>query len=359
MPRYLLAILKNETDTDHQNWVEACEKYSGIVEYNIIDLVAENWVEKITEKKYDYALLRSPGSIAYYKQLYDERVYIINKVLNIPIYPTFIEQHIYENKRLLSYFLKSGGIPHPRTWVFYRRDEAVTFINKCKFPIVAKTSIGASGRGVEILRNSDDALRYIDNSFSEGGVKRSYFPNFRRGNYVQRLQKRMSNIGESIEYFKEKKKDATIEPQKWFVIFQEYIKAEYEWRCVVINDSYFGHKKLPSFGEKMSGTSKVSWDIPDEELLYFLKDIVDRNGFWSQAIDLFFDRERGYLVNELQCFWGSKNPHQMIKDGKPGRFVYRDNRWVFEEGVFNQNNSYDLRLKHILELLEKVNEETV
>ena len=359
MSRYRLAILKNETSSDHQNWVAACENHSDIVEYDIIDMVAENWLEKIIEKKYDFALLRSPGRIAYYKQLYDERVYILNKVLNIPIYPTFTEQLIYENKRLLSYFLKSSGIPHPRTRVFYRKDEAVAFINSCEFPVVAKTNIGASGSGVEILRTREDALRYIVNSFSKSGIKRYYLPNFRKGNYLQRLMNRMSNVGESIEYFKEKKKAATLEPQKWFAIFQEYIKAEYEWRCVVINDSYFGHKKLPSFGEKMSGTSKVSWDIPDDELLYFLKNIIDRNGFWSQAIDIFFDRERGYLVNELQCFWGSKNPHQMIKDGKPGRFVYRDDRWIFEEGVFNQNNSYDLRVQHVLELLEKVNEETV
>ena len=351
MSRYRLALLKNETSSDHHGWVQACEKYSDIVKYDIINLVAENWLEKILGKKYDFSLIRPPGSIAYYKQMYDERVYIINKVLNIPIYPTFTEQLIYENKRLLSYFLKSSGIPHPRTWVFYRRDEAFNFINNCKFPIVAKTSIGASGRGVEILRNRTDALRYTDNSFSEGGVNRSYLPNFRRGNYLQRLKKRMSNIGESIEYFKEKKKAATIDPQKWFVIFQEYIKAEYEWRCVVINDSYFGHKKLPSFGEKLSGTSKVSWDIPDEELLNFLKDIVDRNGFCSQAIDLFFDSERGYLVNELQCFWGSKNPYQMIKDGKPGRFRFKNGQWVFEEGNFNQNNSYDLRLQHLLKIL--------
>ena len=79
---------------------------------------------------------------------------------------------------------------------------------------------------------------------------------------------------------------------------------------------------------------------------------MTQNGFWSQAVDLFYDKDRGYLVNELQCFWGSKNPHQMIKDDKPGRFVYKNNKWLFEEGKFNENNSYNLRLQHILKLLD-------
>ena len=101
----------------------------------------------------------------------------------------------------------------------------------------------------------------------------------------------------------------------------------------------------------ISGTSRVNWEYPDTELLNFLKKIMTENGFWSQAIDLFYDEHRGYLVNELQCFWGSKNPHQMIKENKPGRFIFKDNQWIFEQGNYNENNSYNLRLQHILQLL--------
>jgi len=353
MKKYKIAILKNETDEDHLEWVKACENYSNQVEYDVIDLITENWMEKVREKEYDFFLTRPPGRIAYYKQLYDERVYIIANVLNLPVYPTIDEQLIYENKRMLAYFLKARNIPHPKTSVFYKEQEAINFIRKSSFPLVAKTNIGAGGSGVKILKSEQEALDYIKNSFSEKGIKRSFGPNIRKGNYLKRLKKRLGNISDTVDYFKEKKRAATIEPQKWFVIFQEYIESDYEWRCVVINNSYFGHKKLRSIGEKISGTSNVSWEIPDENLLNFLKKIVDENGFWSQAIDLFNDKQRGYLVNELQCFWGSKNPHQMIKEGKPGRFIHKNGQWIFEEGNFNRNNSFDLRLQHVLELIEK------
>ena len=78
----------------------------------------------------------------------------------------------------------------------------------------------------------------------------------------------------------------------------------------------------------------MSWDIPDTELLDLLQKIVVENNLWSQAIDLFYNKERGYLVNEMQCFWGSKNPHQMIRNGVPGRFTYKNGSWVFEDGEF-------------------------
>jgi hypothetical protein len=315
-------------------------------------LVAGDWMEQVRQKKYDFFLCRPPGRVAYYKQLYDERVFIINKIMGFPVYPAFNEQIIYENKRLLSYFLKANNIPHPETWVFYNKKEAENFIKSCKLPIVGKSSIGASGSGVKIFYARGKALKYVEDVFSRKGVARSFLPNLRKGDYLKRGLNRLNDIGETVRYFSDKKNAATVDPQKWFVLFQKYIKVDYEWRCVVVNDSFFGHKKIRSFGEKISGTSNVSWDVPDKELLDFVKKIVVDNHFWSQAIDLFYDAGKGYLVNELQCFFGSKNPHQMINKGKPGRFVMQEGKWAFEEGIFNQNNSYDLRLQHVFSLLE-------
>lgn len=351
MPKYNFAILKNETKSDHLLWTDACRKYPDEISYDIIDLSKADWFENITKSNYDLCLLRPPGSIAYYKQLYDERVYIINKILNLPVYPHINEVLVYENKRFLAYYLKAMQLPHPETMIFYTKDEAMHYASCCEMPVVAKTNIGASGTGVKIIKNKSDLYRYIEKVFSNKGIKRYYLPNFRRGDYLSRLKKRLLNVNQAVEYFIDKHRAATVEPQKWFALFQEYIQTDYEWRCVVIGDSYFGHKKLKSFGDKISGTSKVSWEIPDEKLLYFLKDVMEKTGFCSQAIDLFFHKEKGFLINEMQCFWGSKNSHQMIRDGSPGRLIFRNGNWAFEEGEFNQNNSYDLRLRHALSLI--------
>ena len=352
MTTYRFAILRNENPEEHLEWVKACELNPNI-KFDVINLTKNNWLLEIQKKSYDCLLARPSGWASYYKTLYDERIYILNKILNYRIYPSFDEIFIYENKRLLSYYLKAKNIPHPKTWVFYDQAEAEEFIGKAGLPIVGKTIIGAGGSGVRILKNKLAAEKYIHEAFSQKGITRNWSPNIRKRNYSKRLKARLGNIPGTIRYFINKRKAATIDPQRWFVLFQEYIPVDFEWRCVKIGESYFAHKKLRSIGEMISGTSNVSWDGPPEILLEFMKDVSGKGNLLSQAIDIFEDEKGSYLVNELQCFWGSKNPHQMILDGIPGRYIHKGGQWVFEEGEFNANNSYNLRLKHVIQLLDE------
>jgi len=143
-----VAIIRNEDPNSSNNWGISCEKLK--IEYDIIDLSSYTWLDKIKGHNYDFLLLKPPGILSHFKTLYDERVYIISKVLKYITYPSYEECIIYENKKFLSYFLQSNNIPHPRTEVFYKKEEALEFIKKCSFPIVSKTSIGASGSGVQV-----------------------------------------------------------------------------------------------------------------------------------------------------------------------------------------------------------------
>jgi hypothetical protein len=350
---YKLAILKNETETDHLGWVDACRKNNNLVDFKIIDLTRDDWLKNVTADKFDMYLTRPPGAVGYFKQLYDERIYVLSRILAKNIYPSYEEILIYENKRMLTYWLMAEGIPHPRTRIFYDKTEAGNFAKNCSLPLVAKTAIGGGGSGIKIIKSKQILLEYINSAFSHKGIVRRGGPNLRKGDLLKRLFKRLGNIPGSFQYFKKKYETAKIDPQRWFVIFQEYIKTDFEWRAVRIGDSYFAHKKLKTWGEMFSGTSEVSWDGPSEELLDFLKNVTDKRKFLCQAVDMFEPEPGKFLVNEMQCFWGSKNPHQMIIDGKPGRYTRKNGGWSFEGGHFNANNSYDLRLGHIIELLKR------
>lgn len=61
-----------------------------------------------------------------------------------------------------------------------------------------------------------------------------------------------------------------------------------------------------------------------------------------------------YYVNELQSLFGSYNPSQMYINNIPGRFVYNDNRWLFEEGLFNGNGSANLRVEDFINKLTDI-----
>lgn len=344
-----IIILKNESPDDHLLWVKACDSFSEQLEYRIVDLTRDDWLEVIQSQPFDILLAKPYGLTAFFKQLYDERIYILAKVLKYPVFPKAEEIFIYENKRFLSYWLKANSIPHPRTDVFYYQQEALDFLISRTFPIAGKTNIGASGSGVRILDSLAEAKIYVKRTFSSKGAPKRWGPNFEKGNLLKRGLHYIFHPGDirrKLRIYRTDKYDI----QKGFVIFQEYIHHDYEWRVVRIGDSFFAHKKL-KIGEKASGRQRKEFCTPPLGLLNFVKEITDKYQFYSQAVDIFETKDRGYLVNEMQCIFGQPVPYLMLVDGKPGRYRFINNNWAFEEGDFNQNESYDLRIKHILEMV--------
>lgn len=349
--KYKLAILSNEIEDDHKLWVKACEDFSELIEFKVINLTKSNWLERISEYNFDYYLAKPPGLTARFKQLYDERIYLIENYLKLPLYPSANEIFIYENKRFFYSWLRINNLPHPATKIFYNQSEAMDFICNSQFPLVAKNNIGASGSGVKILKNNHEAADYVNRSFSEMGAFRKSYPKIFKGNLLRRINYYWKNP-EEIKTRKAKYQAIRSDRQIGYVILQEFIPHSFEWRVVVIGDSYFAHKKLKS-GEKASGSLLKNYDNPPLYLFDFVKPIMQNNNFYSQAIDIFEPRKGELLINEMQCIFGQSDPYQMLVDGTPGRYRFINGNWVFEKGDFNLNESYNLRIRHILDLLKR------
>lgn len=338
-----IVILANEQRETVSGWEVACSKRTSI-DYRIVDLTGHLWLEQINSFKPDLLLARPSAISSTFKQVYDERVYILNTQLGYQVFPSPIETFIYENKRFLSFWLKANEIPHPKTYVFYHYKDALNFI-QTKDKLVAKTNIGASGRGVKILHSLDGKKEYVNKAFKGEGITSSSGPNLKKKAYVSRIINLIANPGlikQKIKVYKSVQNQV----QSGFVIFQEFIPHEFEWRVVRIGDSFFAHKKM-KMNEKASGSLIKEYDNVPFELLDFVKDITDKHQFYSQAVDIFeFDGK--YLVNEMQCIFGQSDTYQMLVDGKPGRYIQINGKWIFEEGDFAKNACYDLRLNYII-----------
>lgn len=339
-------ILGNETTTDSEGWVLACEARKSDIEYSLIDLTADFWLDKIMSQSFDILLAKPTGLSSLFKQLYDERIYILSKVLHYPIFPSAEEIFLYENKRFLSYWLKANKFPHPETHVFYRKDEALKYLTNSSYPLVAKTNLGASGSGVTFLNDKLIAQKYLFAAFSKRGASKRWGPNLIKGNLIKRglhylIEPR--DISKKLTIYQTRKRDI----QRGFIIIQEYIPHEYEWRVVRIGDSYFAHKKLKIRG-KASGSLLKGYTDPPLSILDFVKNITDKFNLFSQAIDIFELCPESYLINEMQCIFGQSDPFQMLVNQKPGRYFHDDSKWIFEEGDFNSNQCFDLRLDYVI-----------
>jgi len=340
-----VTILRNEDPASSKKWEISCAKVN--IDFDVIDLTSWDWYDQLKQSDSNIFLLKPPGETYKFKHLYDERLYVVSAVMNKFVFPSFKEVYIYENKRMLSAFLKGASIPLPGTHVFYDKGEAFAFAETASLPIVGKTSIGASGTGVKIIHSKIELKKYIRKAFGKG-IKRRLGPNRNTGNVKSWSKKAFA----SPSYFWEKLKkyiEIYQDSQKGFVLLQEYIPHDYEWRIVKIGESWFGHQKVKS-GEMASGTKGIDYVTPPIPLLEFCKDVCDQHNFNSMAIDIFEHPTKGYVVNELQTIFGHVQDYIMELDGKTGRYIFSDNQWIFEEGNVNTNESYDLRLETALKL---------
>ncbi len=344
------AILKNEDPYDHEPWVIACEEKKDSLTYKIIDLSAEDWFEKIESYKPDILLTKPTGKTSLFREQYMERFGILNEKLQLPSIPSFKEALIYENKRYFSYWLKANNIPHPKTWVFYSKKEAFEFAEKTKYPIVSKINIGASGNGVLILKEKKHLIAYIEKAFSVG-VSSFAGPKLSKGKILKRIWDKVTNPQQLKNRLKSYR-DISNDKQIGFVIFQEYIEHNFEWRAVRIGDSFFAHKKL-KLGEKASGSLIKGYENPPIKIFDFVESITSPFNFTSMAVDFFESSKGEFLVNEMQCIFGQSDSYQMLVDGKMGRYRKIKNEWVFEEGDFAKNQCYDLRLDYLLKVLNR------
>jgi len=316
------------------NWklyASACEELN--VKYEIIDFFASNWLESIKKSDCNGFLVRPPCSYQERLNIYKERLYFLNKVLKKPIYPSFNEIFLYENKRNVATWLKIHDFPHPETRIFTKKDEALDFINNAVYPVVFKTNTGAGSERVNIIKSRFFSRVIVELIF---GIRPEFA--FGNTNFVKKLGlKIFPNIGEA---------------QRHYLIAQDFKDIKWEWRIIKVGKSYFGHQKLSKNGF-CSGSDLVGWVEPPKELLFLAKKICETGQFNSMAIDIFETTDGQYYVNELQSLFGSYVESQMYINNIPGRFVFKNNDFVFEEGIFNRHGSNLLRIEDFIEKLQK------
>ena len=304
----------------HSTYIGACRELG--VPYRVIDISGPDWIERIEQSGCDAFLVRPSGQITIWKQMYDERLRIIVQDLGKIIFPSYDEIWFYESKRRMHYWLAANDIPHPKTWVFYDRCQALGFAEQAALPIVFKADFGSGSMGVRIIRDQGRLRRLINACFRTGFRKTGADPRDR---------------------------------QWGSVLFQEYLPDVTEWRMIRVGDSYFGYQKARK-GDFHSGSHAFRYGRPQLELLRLARHVTDQGRFRSMALDCFVTPDGRCLVNEMQTTFGLHVADGLpMVDGKPGRLLYDPGAddWRFEEGSFCRNKLCNLRVETLVKTLQE------
>jgi hypothetical protein len=316
--RFRLGILR-EFMHYHKWYVAACRELG--LSYRILDLSDNEWIEHVTASGCDAFLAWPSSHLRAWRDLFDDRLRLMEYELGLTVYPAYRETWMYENKRRTCDWLATKGVPHPKTWIFYERALALEFAAKTELPIVVKTSLGASHSGVWIVRDRAALQRQVRRALTRGLLARGQHRS---------------------------------ETEAGFILMQQYLPDAREWRMVRIGNSFFGHPK-GRVGEFHSGSGKVEWAAPETRHLDLLKQVTDLGGFTSMDVDIFETRDGQLLVNELQTVFGAGfSVDQARVNGRAGRFVYQGGAepWRFEAGGFARNACANARVEYLLQRLE-------
>lgn len=169
--------------------------------------IKSNWIEEALY--FDIIVWRS-GSDPAPQWDAKTKIFFLENYLKKLCYPTYRESWSYENKVRQYYLFKINNIPTVETFITNDKEEAISFIDKAKFPIVSKIATGSGSLGVEIIKNRKAAQKFINKVFAPG-----------RNTYWTYLK------------------------QKDYVYFQEYIPdASYDLRVIVVGNMYTGFFRM-------------------------------------------------------------------------------------------------------------------
>lgn len=303
----------------HKHYIAACSEMK--ISYQVYDLTSPDWLNKFSTSDCDAFLVWPSITNTTLKAMFDFRLRILEEDMGKILYPTAKECWLYENKPRILDWLNAHNIPHPKSWVFYDEKQAMEFADKINLPIVVKTATGASASGVEIVKSLKALRKLIKKYFTKGITPRGYSPYDR---------------------------------QWGFVYLQEYLPDVHEWRMVRIGKSFFGYRKEKGPDGLHSASHKWSFLDPGNNLLNLLKQVTDAGNFTSMDVDIFQTHDGSLFVNELQTVFGCTTPAiQMQVNNIPGRYLWENNQWVFQEGNFCNNHMCNLRIEYLCSLLSK------
>ncbi len=246
---------------------------------------------------------------------------VIEEHLRIPVFPDLATCWHYDDKIAQSYLLEALEIPHPTTWVFWRKSDALAWCAEAKYPVVAKLSGGAGSQNVGLIRNGVEAKAYVERCFSGSGIL--FAPSLPLSRLL-RLRRRLGNAAKRAwsaaayvfaDRFPDLPDSTFWMPQKNYALFQEFLPDnQFDTRVTVIGDRAFAFRRMNRPGDfRASGSGSIDHDIGAIDLRCVERafEAAKKLGSQSMAFDFLFRGEaREPVAAEISYCYADWAVHQ-------------------------------------------------
>lgn len=227
----------------------------------------------------------------------------LSHVSDVVPFPDWKSCWHFDDKVAQSYLLDAAGIPTPKTWVFWNREQALEFCRAARYPLVIKLSSGVYSQNVDLLRDRKDAEFQICRLFGSGIKKLENRPNSvvraarRKARHAVQAMKHSSEfdyLGQDVH--------------RDYILLQEFVPDnDFDTRITIIGNRAFGCRRMNRLHDfRASGSGILDTDHTRIE-----EDAIRLGFLTARALDapsLCMDvlRQNGKpVLNEISYFYPS------------------------------------------------------
>jgi glutathione synthase/RimK-type ligase-like ATP-grasp enzyme len=230
----------------------------------------------------------------------------------INCFPNFETFWQYENKIKEYYLLKSCDFPIIDSHIFWNYSQASIYLEKTKFPVVAKLAKGASSSNVVIVNSISDGLKIINQVFKKGvkssGLKsKTNLASLSKVGILKFSKTKLKSLLINIGILKDNADYPEWQIQKDAILFQKYLPNNtFDTRVTVIGKRAFAFRRFVrknDFRASGSGNFNMDPEKVDIRCVKIAFTISNQLNFKTMAYDFIFDENMNPYINEISyCF---------------------------------------------------------
>jgi hypothetical protein len=214
---------------------------------------------------------------------------VLEREMGLAVYPDQRTCWHFDDKIAQRFLLEAAGIPTPRTWVWFDREQAEEFARGAAYPLVLKLWGGAGSTNVRLVGTPAEARTWIARLFGPGvhGLDEASARAWRRTGRILKGAARTLATGRPFHH-------AVRPPVFWelhrgYVLFQEFLPGnDHDTRVTVVGRRAFAYRRFNRPGDfRASGSGRFDPDPSriDMETVRLAFRVAERLGAQSVAID--------------------------------------------------------------------------
>lgn len=284
-----IAIDKGERSA---GYVEAAKKLG--IEYYLVDCLADDIIRQLQDAK---ALVWHWKHTDYAEKRIAKSILNAATKMGIEVYPNLNTCGTFDDKVAQKYLLEACGLPIVESHVFYSREAATEFLDKCEYPVVTKLAGGAGSTNVTLVHDKAEGIKVCNKRFD------SYFR-------MSSNWGKEKNPRQAVRYLVKEGNKRLLGEDKGYVYFQKFLSDNtYDIRVTIIGEKAIIFKRYVRDNDfRASGSGKLDYEVSeqDRKAIEIGFEAARKLETQTLALDFAYDKENNLKIIEISYGFVSK-----------------------------------------------------